>query len=178
MFTDFCDWIEAVLNQITLEQALHNISVDGAESIPAIVKLLENPSSPLALPGKISLYNHDCLHVLLDKGISSEEEAYVIGFTMGNDPKCNWIHVAVFKFFSQYIYPQKFKFDRSDLQHYDAGFNLGKKYRNIIQFNSIDFTQYQDYTVQQLKQMFLIESDHTARSLRWSHSDITQLNYD
>lgn len=143
--------------QITLEQALQNISVDGAESIPAIVKLLENPRSPIALPGKISLYNHDCLHVLLDKGISAEEEAFVIGFTMGNDPGCNWIHVAIFKFFSRFIYPQKFRFSCSDLQQYDAGFQLGRRYRNVVQFNSINFSQYQHCTVEQLKQMFLIE---------------------
>lgn len=47
--------------------------------------LLENPDSPLPFAGKIDLYRHDCLHLLLERGLSVEDEAFVVGFTMGND---------------------------------------------------------------------------------------------
>ncbi len=45
----------------TLKEALQEFRLDKKEDIPWIIKLLENPLSPLALPGKISLFNHDCL---------------------------------------------------------------------------------------------------------------------
>ena len=50
--------------------------------IPFVIWLLENPNSLLTLPGKISLRHHDYLHVLLDRGISPQNEAFLIGFTM------------------------------------------------------------------------------------------------
>ncbi len=70
-------------NPQTLEAAIREINGDPASSIPFLVWLLENLASPIALPGKIDLYCHDCLHVLLNKGFSLEDEAFVVGFTMG-----------------------------------------------------------------------------------------------
>ena len=40
----------------TLSEALQEFSIDRQEDIPWIIRLLENPQSPIALPGKISLY--------------------------------------------------------------------------------------------------------------------------
>lgn len=61
------------------------INLDNQTDIPLIIKLLENPASPIALLGKISLQNHDCLHIILDISVSPSDEAFIIGFTMGND---------------------------------------------------------------------------------------------
>ena len=68
-----------------------------------MIRLLENPESIFPLPGKINLYNHDCLHILLALGISLFDEAFVVGFTMGSDLKTNRFHVAVFKFLSNLL---------------------------------------------------------------------------
>ncbi len=40
---------------------------DGSKpsEIPWIIKLFESPSSPLALPGAATLFQHDCMHTLL-----------------------------------------------------------------------------------------------------------------
>ena len=68
-----------------LREALQSMGGDPPSSIPFLLWLLENPDSPIALPGKIDLYRHDCLHLLLDRGFSLYDEAFVVGFTMGND---------------------------------------------------------------------------------------------
>ena len=84
---------------ITLKEAQQYL-VNGhkPEEIPWIIRLLENPASIVALPGKITLYNHDCLHILLEKELTLTGEAFVIGFTMGNDLKTNWFHLLIYKF--------------------------------------------------------------------------------
>ena len=74
-------------SHLTLKDSLQSFKGDEQSDIPFIVRLLENPESIVPLPGQINLYNHDCLHILLDRGISLLDEAFVVGFTMGSDLK-------------------------------------------------------------------------------------------
>ena len=150
---------------ITLKQALKEIFIDEPEAIPWIVRLIENPSSPIALPGKISLYNHDCLHVLLGCGVTLQDEAYIIGFTMGNDPAVNRFYVWLFKFVSQFLYPRKYRFRREDFSYYANGFEYGVKLRAVAQFNRIDFKQYEQLSVAQLRVKFNVETNERSRNL-------------
>ena len=147
-------------NNITLKQALKEISIDEPEAIPWIVRLIENPSSLIALPGKISLYNHDCLHVLLGCGITLQDEAYIIGFTMGNDPAINRFYIWLFKLISQYFYPRKYRFKREDFRYYASGFEYGRKLRTVVQFNQIDFKRYESLLVDKLRIKFNVESSN------------------
>jgi hypothetical protein len=121
-----------------LVDALAAMKGDPSDCIPFLVRLLENPASPLALPGKIDLYRHDCVHLLLGRGFSLHDEAFVVGFTMGNDLRTNALHLAIFKFCSLLFYPRPYRFDRSHLSSFDAGLALGRnaKLRNI---NQLDF---------------------------------------
>lgn len=60
--------IDQKINEFkTLKKALLEFCLNTKEEIPWIVRLLENPQSPLALSGKISLFDHDCLHILLNR---------------------------------------------------------------------------------------------------------------
>lgn len=92
----------------TLGSAYQQINLDSHSDIPLIIRLLENPTSPIALPGKISLHNHDCLHIVLGIGVDPKDEAFIIGFTMGNDDRIKAWHVQLFKFLSRFIYPPKY----------------------------------------------------------------------
>ncbi len=96
----------------TLRDALAAMQGDASDSIPFLVRLLENPASPMALPGMIDLYRHDCLHLLLGRGFSLHDEAFVVGFTMGNDLRTRPIHLAIFKICSLLFYPRPYRFAR------------------------------------------------------------------
>ncbi|MGB8697934.1 MAG: hypothetical protein WCD18_00830, partial [Thermosynechococcaceae cyanobacterium] len=127
-------------------------------AIPWQVWLLENPSSPIAFPGSIDLYGHDCLHLLLNRGIFSFDEAFVVGFTMGNCTGVTIGHLPVFKILSRYFYPHKYRFN---LQHFVV-FNLGFEYGKKIEFknlNSIDFSVYFDCKISDLRNKFGIVLD-------------------
>lgn len=140
---------------------LTDFSVDEASSIPWIVRLLENSHSPLALPGKISLFNHDCLHILLGRDRSPESEAYVIGFTMGNDIRCKRLHLWLFKVFALWFYPKKYRLRWSDLKEFDRGVTHGRNLE-IKNLNLIDFNQLQNYSVSVLRKQFCLafQSDY------------------
>lgn len=117
------------LDQLTLREAYQTLQGDPASQIPFPVWLMENPDSPLSLPGKVSLYHHDCLHLLLKQGFNSVGEAYVVGFSMGNDRRTRWFHLWIFKLVAQFLYPDPYRFYPSDLKHFDAGARQGSNTR-------------------------------------------------
>ncbi len=125
------------LDTLPLKIAYETLQGDPPSKIPFIVWLLENPESPLALPGCINLYGHDCLHLLLKQGFTSENEAYVVGFTMGNDVRTNRFHLLIFKIAAQVLYPEKYRLRPSDISVFERGFEMGKRVsaKNLNQFS-------------------------------------------
>ena len=131
---------------------------DDACDIPFLVWLLENPASPVPMPGKITLYNHDILHILLGRDISSQDEAFVLGFTLGNDPKTNWFHLLIYKIFSYFLYPSVYKFNQDHLKVFDLGFTYGRRL-SIKEIYKIEFAEYQDHTLSSLRSLLGIKFD-------------------
>ena len=77
------EWVPGLDDTETLEDAYSRMPGDGASAIPWYVRVLENPASPLALPGAIDLFGHDCIHMVLGRGTLPPDEAVVLGMTMG-----------------------------------------------------------------------------------------------
>lgn len=128
-------------DQLTLAQALQNLQGDIPSDIPYLVWLLENPASPLNMPGSIDLCGHDCIHLLLKKGFSSDDEAYIIGFTMGNNIDTSWIHLLILKIAAYFLYPSKYKFNYSQLKTFDRAVKHGQitLLKNLNKINWIDW---------------------------------------
>ena len=97
------------------------------------VWLLENPKSPISLTGAIDLYNHDIIHILLDRGMLNRDEAMVIGFTMGNSETTSSRVRWLFEFCARYLYPESYRFNEYDLLEFERGFAYGytRPKRNI-----------------------------------------------
>lgn len=87
---------------------------DAADGVPWVVRALENPSSPIALPGAVDLFAHDCIHVLLGRGLLPQDEAFVLGFTMGSARRLRGWHVALFKRCARLLYREPFRFSQVD----------------------------------------------------------------
>ena len=116
-----------------IEKWQDNPTYKEQSKIHWFVWLLENPKSPISLTGAIDLYNHDIIHILLDRGMEVRDEAMVIGFTMGNsETTSSWVR-WLFEFCAKYIYPEGYCFDEDDLLEYEKGFAYGytRPRRNI-----------------------------------------------
>lgn len=150
--------------QHRLRDAIQSLDGDPPSSIPFLVWLLENPASPIALPGKIDLYRHDCLHVLLNRGFSLYDEAFVIGFSMGNDTKTRWIHLVIFKVLAASIYPNQYRFNQSHLKIFNLGVDYGRAIR-IKNLNRFNFSNYQEQPLSSLRAYFGI-TDIALQTLR------------
>jgi hypothetical protein len=146
----------------TLKEAYQELGGDQQSDIPWLVRLLENPSSPLALPGKIDLYGHDYIHLLLNRQSSLYDEAFIVGFTMGNDLQTNGLHLIIFKVVSMLFYPQKYRFHQEHMKSFDLGFWYGRKIscKNI---NHLDFNDFNDKTISEVRERLGIHEDELKK---------------
>lgn len=140
----------------SLGQKVIAIQRTNQKPIPKIIKFIENPESEFSLPGKCSLYNHDCLHVILHQGLNLSGEAYVVGFCMGSDLDPNWIHLFVFNIFSRYLYPKEYRFCSKHFVNFWAGFDYARSLteRNI---NRLSFQVLAEYEVEDIRSLLEIE---------------------
>ena len=116
-----------------IEKWQDNPTYKEPSTIHWFVWLLENPKSPISLTGAIDLYNHDIIHILLDRGMLNRDEAMVIGFTMGNsETTSSWVR-WLFEFCARYLYPESYRFNEYDLLEFERGFAYGytRSRRNI-----------------------------------------------
>ena len=116
-----------------IEKWQDNPTYKEPSTIHWFVWLLENPKSPISLTGAIDLYNHDIIHILLDRGMLNRDEAMVIGFTMGNSETTNSRVRWLFEFCARYLYPISYRFNEYDLLEFERGFAYGytRTRRNI-----------------------------------------------
>ena|ERR1043166_2053875 len=140
----------------TLRQAYEQLTKKQTFKMdsPFLVWLLENPRSPLSLPGAISLAQHDYVHCLLGANLKLDGEAFVIGFTMGCDPRMRRYHVWMFQFFSCFLYPRQYRFKMS--RHWPLfmkGYALAKASR-VRDLEKFDFSNWMDQTVESLRTHF------------------------
>lgn len=137
----------------SLAQAYEELGGDAPSDIPWIIWLLENPESPFALGGSISLRNHDYMHILLKRKFSPEDEAFVIGVTMGNDSQTHVLHYFIFKLAARFLYPGVYRFSKEHLRIFDEGVVLGQALP-LKNLNRYDFSQIDEIPVDVLQKVF------------------------
>ena len=120
---------------MVLQEAVDNFlakdTTKDKGDIPWLVWLMENPKSLLHLHGASALNDHDYVHVILDKGQANDDEAFVIGFTMGNDDRTKAWEAKLYKFISRWLYPKAEQFTKNQLKIFDSGFKYGQSKLNL-----------------------------------------------
>lgn len=111
----------------TLRAVLATLPAAPPAAIPWVVRLFENPEGWLRLHGAIDLAHHDMIHVLLGRGLLGQDEAFVIGFTMGATKAVSWLEQAWFKFVVAWLYPVPYRIPRRILAAYDLGLEAGRR---------------------------------------------------
>ena len=132
-----------------------------AEDVPSLVRLFENPQSPVALPGAVSLALHDIVHVLLGRGLVDQDEAFVIGFTAAADkPDISDEQVDAYKVGFQ-SYEEPYRITGQDLLAFDFGIQAGRlcaeKNPSLNNLFQMDVTSARDRTVGELRSRYGID---------------------
>ena len=108
-------------DDMTLAEVLATLPAADPTEVPEIIRRYENPESPEALPGAISLPRHDCIHVLLGRGLHVQDEAFIIGATMGAASDITQEHLDFFIKVSTQDYPKHWRFEEAHIASYNLG---------------------------------------------------------
>ncbi|MHC4994903.1 MAG: hypothetical protein ACYTGQ_07605 [Planctomycetota bacterium] len=115
----------------TLRSALDSLSGFALEQsdIPTIVQFVENPRFEAmglgVFHGAADLHTHDCIHILLGRGLLAKDEAFVIGFTMGSTKLVTTTEQKLYTFFAKRLYPGVFRFTDDDARVFKDATKLG-----------------------------------------------------
>lgn len=112
-------------DDMTIAEVLASMPAADAAEVPEIIRRYENPESPEALPGAISLARHDCIHVLLGRGLHVQDEAFVIGATMGAASDITGDIVDFFIKVSTTEYPKHWRFEEDHIPSFRLGVGFG-----------------------------------------------------
>ena len=116
--------------EISLEESLSTMKDFSLaqEDIPFIIKLVENPKYDVGLfAGYVDLFTHDCIHVLLGRGLLIKDEAFVIGYTMGSSRKMFRWRRNLFMFCAKHLYPEGYDFGEEERFVFNMGVLAGSK---------------------------------------------------
>lgn len=111
--------------------------------IPLIIKLIENPNhiTSKLFTGAVDLFTHDCIHILLGRGILPKDEAFVIGYTMGSSKKMSRWRRNLFMWCAKHLYPKEHKFGEEERFVFNMGVVLGGLCGvdlSKVKFNNLD----------------------------------------
>jgi hypothetical protein len=126
--SNWWEWFPGLDNDHhTLREVLSELPAAPATAIPWIVRLFENPQGWLRLHGAVTLKNHDMIHVLLGRGLLDQDEAFVIGFTMGSTKAVSPLERWFFKVAVSRLYPEPYRISKKTLAAYDLGLEAGEE---------------------------------------------------
>lgn len=163
---------------VSLGDVYDSMPKDPASAVPWYVRMLENPASPVALPGAIDLFGHDCLHALLGRGLMSQDEAFVIGFTMGANPACTRSQANLFVWCARHLYRAPFRFDAVDSGVYHLAFAAARA-MECRSLDAVDYAPWLDRPLGELRKRLGIRTDQLARWYRreaalWPHTVVSR----
>jgi hypothetical protein len=142
--------------QKTMAEILATLPGNPPEDIHWLIRLLERPTSPLALSGAAHLDTHDCIHIVLGRGLLPQDEAFVLGFTMGAASGVRFWEPAVLRLAARYFYPSIYKFTNKQIAIFNLGFEAAKQSacRDIHKF---DFKKYENLPLGKIRAMLKID---------------------
>jgi len=131
------EWNPGLNNEAhTLRAAYQQMPREGAPAIPWYVKLFENPASPFALPGAAGVFAHDCIHILLGRGTLPQDEAFVVGFTMGASGDLTLLQRRFFVLFASLVYRGSYRFSRIERRIFNIAVNLAIRIASSVSVGS------------------------------------------
>lgn len=149
---------------MSLGEALDDLSQLGAKAaeIPLIIQLMENPKYRMPgltlFHGAIDLYGHDCVHILLGRGLLPKDEAFVIGYTMGRSHRVGRTEARLFGWIAQHIYPGVYRFGPEEVQIFNDAVALGSIGQGP-DLHTQNFRQQTQLSLRQLRQQLQIDED-------------------
>jgi hypothetical protein len=163
---------------MTLRAAYEGMPGDEASSMPWYIRAAENPASPVALPGAVDLFGHDCIHILLGRGMHAQDEAFVVGVTMGASARLTpWLQ-KIYMLWARCMYRQPYSFSRIDRVVFDVGVEFGRS-QDVKPLHDVPWRDLLDSQLGELRKTLGIDRDrltviYETERVMWPDSPASQ----
>jgi len=129
------------------------------DDVPLIIKLTENPKyfTSKLFTGAVDLFSHDCIHVLLGRGLLPKDEAFVIGYTMGSGKKMSRWRRNLFLWICKYLYPEGYKFTEQERYIFYSGVMAGS--RCSVDLSKVQFDKLQNMKIDYIRKLLDIDKE-------------------
>ena len=129
------------------------------QDVPLIIKLTENPKyfTSKLFTGAVDLFSHDCIHVLLGRGLLPKDEAFVIGYTMGSGKKMSRWRRNLFLWICKYLYPEGYKFTEEERYIFYSGVMAGS--RCSTDLSKVQFDKLQNMKIDYIRKLLDIDKE-------------------
>ena len=145
--------------EISLEKSLAMMKSFSLaqEDIPLVIKLVENPKYDIGLfAGYVDLFTHDCIHVLLGRGLLLKDEAFVIGYTMGTSRKMFRWRRNLFMLCAKHFYPEGYDFGEEERFVFNMGVLAGS--RCPTDLSKVDFKKFLNRSIGETRDVLEVDS--------------------
>lgn len=168
----------------TLREVYSELMAFGNDQneVPLIVRLIENPEYDLGgwgfFKGRVTLQQHDYIHILLGRGTMLADEAFVLGFTMGSTDRVSSLEQTLFSAINDVFYPKAYKFSKNGHRIFKEAIWLGY-ISDCKALDRIDFKPMLDWPLKKIRQEIQLESDllqayYNIEAARYTQSRASQ----
>jgi len=147
---------------VTLREGMERLMAIGNPStdVPWIVRIMENPAfdvPPLSLfRGRVTLEQHDCIHLLLGRGTTLMDEAFTIGFTMGSTKRMRTSATEFFGQVASRFYPKAYRFPPAAHRVFQDAVHLAA-ISDCQPLDHVDFHALMDYPLREVRRRVGVE---------------------
>jgi hypothetical protein len=104
------------------------------------------------------------------------DEAFLIGFTMGNSQRINYCYKEAYKFISHHLYPKVYGLRRKELMIFDRGYQYGASI-DQVSLDRVDFNDFLDTKILILRKKFHIHHYGTRLSNYLKDIQVEQISF-
>ena len=165
-FSDFLKtWITKLDDdEKTLREAYDSLMEIGnsQDEVPLIVRLMENPRFHFGgfgfFKGRVTLKQHDYIHIILGRGLTLMDEAFVLGFTMGSTDRVSTHEQSLFGFINKVLYPKPYRFKEDGMKVFKDAVALAYV-SDCLPLEEVDFEPLLDLPLREVRKAVGLEAD-------------------
>ena len=150
--------------QVTLREGMARLMAIGnpQSEVPWIVRIMENPVfdvPPLSMfRGRVTLEQHDCIHLLLGRGTTLMDEAFTIGFTMGSTKRMSTSALELFGKVAGRLYPKAYRFPPAAVRVFHDAVHLAS-ISGCESLDLVDFQPLMDLPLREIRRRVGVEEN-------------------
>lgn len=123
------------------------------------------------MAGAVTLFDHDCIHIVLGRGLLPQDEAFVLGFTMGTSEACPAWQPSFFRFCARRLYQAPYRFSAEDSQVFDFAVRVARRTKAAA-LDRVNFRAWMSRPLREIRAELRVDghalqSIYAAERARW-----------